>query len=232
MLIEDEKAKVDAGGKGNQMKLLALRNERARHLELVALFTQEMKIVGKSEPIDQAGVKELVDHLYNLKHFGKNLEHLKISIAEIHNATNREPPHRVQDRSRKRWTDPLSYLTSGFSYQPTQRLLQHSAPASATSSPTGYGFASGSMRKVRPPILRQTKPATVPSRDALPTGSPPPVPFQNDPGLETMPTEARRQRPSITSLNLSGENEGCLVFSCTWKRTITTVALMRKPTWC
>ena len=47
------------------------------------------------KPLDEAGVSQLVDQLYSLKHFGKNLQNVKNITAKAHQATYRERPHRL-----------------------------------------------------------------------------------------------------------------------------------------
>jgi hypothetical protein len=174
MLIEDERAKVNAGGTGNQPILRTLQRERARHLELVAVFAREMKSVGKSEPVDQAGVKRLVEQLYNLKHFGKNLEHLKTSIAEIQQATNRELCHRVQHRGQNRGkaktTGLFSQVTSWLPHQQTQLPHYPNAPSTKRVS-VQPGLASGTMRPRPQQGYGPSHPAVVQTAGPFPNGS-------------------------------------------------------------
>ncbi|RMZ88821.1 hypothetical protein DV736_g3947, partial [Chaetothyriales sp. CBS 134916] len=107
VLIKAEKAKVDAGGIGNKKILADLEEDKRKHEELVAVLEASMKHTGKTQPIEQDDVQRIVQNLYNLKHFGKNLQELQIDITEAHEMTNRELPHRVQHAKR---TQNLSHL--------------------------------------------------------------------------------------------------------------------------
>ncbi|RMZ81539.1 hypothetical protein DV737_g2502, partial [Chaetothyriales sp. CBS 132003] len=107
ILIKAEKAKVDAGGIGNKKILADLEEDKKKHEELVAVLEASMKHTGKTQPIEQGDVQRIVQSLYNLTHFGKNLKELQIGITEAHEMTNRELPHRVQHAKR---TQNLGHL--------------------------------------------------------------------------------------------------------------------------
>ena len=100
MMIEAEQAKVDAGG-GDKKKntLQALKEDKQEHLELVSVLEKSMQGRGSSKAVDQAEVNLLVNRLFSLKHFGKNLTDLQTDIAYTHARTNRENPHRVKARN-------------------------------------------------------------------------------------------------------------------------------------
>jgi hypothetical protein len=116
ILIKDEQAKVDAGGLGNKKVLADLEEDKRKHEELVAVLEASMKDTGKKEPIKQDEVEQIVNSLYNLKHFGKSLEELQIGIAQAHEMTNRELPHRVSHRHMSRG----NHTRSSSSHRPTQ----------------------------------------------------------------------------------------------------------------
>lgn len=98
MLIRDEEAKVQVGG--NKKRLEDLMDDRRKHEELVKVLTRNMdnNFHAKYQVLNEAGVERLVDQLYRLKHFGKNLKSVKNTIATAHRATNRERPFRVHHR--------------------------------------------------------------------------------------------------------------------------------------
>ncbi|PNP46678.1 hypothetical protein TGAMA5MH_01629 [Trichoderma gamsii] len=111
MLIQDEKVVIEtAKQKGfstnaNQKRLQALQDDRQIHIQLVETFNQNM-----NEPtcpddmlLDEQGVDALVKKLYNLKHHGENLEHIKYVIASSLEDTSRERPFRVQTSGRDKY---------------------------------------------------------------------------------------------------------------------------------
>jgi len=102
VLIRDEEAKVHYGG--NRQRLDDLKRDRARHIELVKVLTDNMgnKADACYQVLDEQGVDRLVRELYGLQHFGEMLRSVKNKIATAHQATYRERPYRVgAHRSRK-----------------------------------------------------------------------------------------------------------------------------------
>jgi GTPase SAR1 family protein len=161
ILIEAEQAKVDAGGMGNRKVLADLEEDKRKHQELVAVLTESMKDTGKFQRIDQGKIQRIIQSLYNLKHFGKNLEQLKIDITEAHAETNRELPHFVKIKHTSRSSNSLcpKLPMTGYgqaqshprsaSYQSTHQLVLRSAPSptyAQTQQVMRPGFASGTMR--------------------------------------------------------------------------------------
>jgi hypothetical protein len=59
------------------------------------ILTGNMNNNANFKPLDEAGVSQLVNQLYSLKHFGKNLQNVKNVTARAHQATYRERPHRL-----------------------------------------------------------------------------------------------------------------------------------------
>ncbi|KAM0511189.1 hypothetical protein ACHAPE_010140 [Trichoderma viride] len=111
MLIQDEKAVIETAKQrgfstsANQKRLEALQGDRHIHIQLVEMFNQNM-----NEPtcpddmlLDEQGLDALVKKLYNLKHCGENLEHIKYVIASSLEETSRERPFRVQTSSRSKY---------------------------------------------------------------------------------------------------------------------------------
>ncbi|KAI8635426.1 hypothetical protein F5Y19DRAFT_482655 [Xylariaceae sp. FL1651] len=96
MLIRDEEAKVQVGG--DRLRLETLIDDRAHHEELVKVLTRNMNNNLGSQydsVLDQAGVARKVKELYQLKHFGKNLQAVKDTIASAHQSTYRERPYQI-----------------------------------------------------------------------------------------------------------------------------------------
>lgn len=102
-LIHQEEDLVNAGG--SSRKLISLRKDRQKHLELVDALTRSIadKPGSRGSTLSGRDVNSIVQKLYSLKHFGENLKLLKETIALAHQATNREIPYRVK--------------SSGHSYQ-------------------------------------------------------------------------------------------------------------------
>ncbi|UKZ53836.1 hypothetical protein TrVGV298_007638 [Trichoderma virens] len=103
MLIQDEKGIIEAGRQrglsmdSNQKRLQALKDDRQIHLELVETFKQNMidPTCPEDMLLDEQGVDALVKRLYELKHFGANLKHIKYVIDSSLEETYRERPFRV-----------------------------------------------------------------------------------------------------------------------------------------
>ncbi|KAK0714525.1 hypothetical protein B0H67DRAFT_664020 [Lasiosphaeris hirsuta] len=88
-LIEEEEGKVQVGG--DPKKLRALREDKKKHIELVEIMEQNMRLDPTQYPaLDETGVDREVKELYKLKHFGGNLRSVKEAIVTSHQATNRE----------------------------------------------------------------------------------------------------------------------------------------------
>lgn len=124
-LIKEEHAKIQAGG--NDRKLRGLEADRQKHVETVDILTRNMANDSKCRLLDEAGVDRLVKKLYNLKHFGSNLESVKRNITEAHEATYREMPYRVPVRGKTFWkpdfqtAQPPSRPTMSHALVPYQR---------------------------------------------------------------------------------------------------------------
>lgn len=99
-LIKEEQVKVQAGG--NDKRLLSLTEERYKHKEAIALITQHMNSNAGAVDLSEGAVDRMVRGLYNLKHFGKNLQDLQRGITTAHQATYRERPYTVKRRSQPR----------------------------------------------------------------------------------------------------------------------------------
>lgn len=128
-LIKDERAKVQAAqakgilAKTNVKRLEALEEDRRKHEELIKVLTSHMNNFDTEwRPLTEEGVEKLVQKLYSLKHFGKNLRSVKQAIAAAHEATYREIPFRVNGPG-----------TRG-GYRLCQRIIVASQPSSKSDS--------------------------------------------------------------------------------------------------
>lgn len=155
MLIQDEKVVIEtAKQKGfstnaNQKRLQALQDDRQIHIQLVETFNQNM-----NEPtcpddmlLDEQGVDALVKKLYNLKHCGENLEHIKYVIASSLEETSRERPFRVQTSSRSKHRARGNGKGNG-GHQAEHVQMSHSSSSSTNKSlrirdDRGHGLSLG-----------------------------------------------------------------------------------------
>lgn len=110
MLIQDEKGIVETakqrGVSTNTKRLEALQEDRQIHIQLVETFKQNMIEPTCPDDIllDEQGVDALVKRLYELKHFGEDLKHIKYIIDSSLEETSRERPYRVQTSGRNRYS--------------------------------------------------------------------------------------------------------------------------------
>ncbi|KAL7935360.1 hypothetical protein V8C35DRAFT_333874 [Trichoderma chlorosporum] len=110
MLIQDEKGVIEAGRQrgfnmdSNKKRLQTLQDDRQIHLELVETFKQNMVEPTCPEDmlLDEQGVDALVKRLYQLKHFGADLEQIKYVIDTSLEDTYRERPYRVPAASSRK----------------------------------------------------------------------------------------------------------------------------------
>lgn len=122
LLIEEEHAKVQQGG--NRRKLHGLKEDRQKHVELVEVLTLSMANDTNGQPLNEADVEKLVRRLYNLKHFGSNLESIKRGIVEAHEATYREMPFRVQGHGNSIWKARAGFHQAHSQSRPTSLISQ------------------------------------------------------------------------------------------------------------
>ncbi|RGP69995.1 hypothetical protein FSPOR_4285 [Fusarium sporotrichioides] len=96
---KDRKMNVDF----NIKKLEGLKQDLAAHLELTKTIKHNIRAPRDSSDklLTKEGVRKLIQDLYDLPHFGKDLQKLKIDIVSSHETNNRERLHR-RERSRGR----------------------------------------------------------------------------------------------------------------------------------
>ncbi|KAH8585939.1 hypothetical protein B0O99DRAFT_474606, partial [Bisporella sp. PMI_857] len=92
-LINEEEAKVHAGKKNKRLQ--DLQEDLRNYLEEVEILEKNVKSNTNYPALTTRDIDRLVQHLYGLKHFGKNLENLKKKNVKIFEAQNREVNHRV-----------------------------------------------------------------------------------------------------------------------------------------
>jgi len=97
-LIKEEMDKVQIAG-ADRERLDNLLRHRREHVQQVEVLSKNMDSGSMEELLDEAGVEALVEHLYRLKHWGKNLRDIKNKAEEAHLDSYRERPYRPQGRS-------------------------------------------------------------------------------------------------------------------------------------
>lgn len=108
MHIKDEQSKIAAAQQsglaadGNRRKLASLEEDRKRHEELVKTMTENLQSSPGNYGLTEAEVDAKIQELYQLKHFGKQLEDIKNTVVSAHDATYRERPVVVKDAVRGR----------------------------------------------------------------------------------------------------------------------------------
>jgi predicted GTPase len=95
-LIKDERGKVDNVKGASREKLASLEGDLRRHEEAVAILDTAMHNTENPPKLTVQVIDQEIKMLYALKHFGKNLQKLRSSIAQAHDATNRERPHNIR----------------------------------------------------------------------------------------------------------------------------------------
>ncbi|KAK3294226.1 uncharacterized protein B0H64DRAFT_343451 [Chaetomium fimeti] len=79
-LIQQEKLKIKSGGKKKALSML--EKYKAEHLQKVAALTQAMARGDTDLVLDDQGARQLVDSLYGLPHFGKDLQKI-VQVNEM-----------------------------------------------------------------------------------------------------------------------------------------------------
>lgn len=94
--IKAEEDKVSVGGNNTQLK--ALREDLLRHKQEMEVLTRALNstTTAEAEDLTEAGVERTIRRLYQLKHFGKNLQTLQKGIMFAYEAGNREIPLSVK----------------------------------------------------------------------------------------------------------------------------------------
>lgn len=114
-LIKQEKGKVNAGG--SRERLESLERHLSEHLEQRKILRDNISSGSTDELLDEAGVEALVDHLYRLKHWGKNLREIKDKAEADYLAEYREKPYRPGKHSSSSssasngWSTALNWIT-------------------------------------------------------------------------------------------------------------------------
>jgi hypothetical protein len=101
-LIQQEKLKIKSGGKKAILEML--EKYKAEHLQKVEALTKSMERGDTDTVLDDQGVRQLIDSLYGLPHFGEDLKRIVRVNERAAEATFREKSCNVS--AGKHWTRP------------------------------------------------------------------------------------------------------------------------------
>ncbi|KAL9046330.1 MAG: hypothetical protein Q9214_000810 [Letrouitia sp. 1 TL-2023] len=152
-LIKEEKGKVFAGGR--QDRLENLERHLSEHVEQRKVLKDNISGGSTDELLDEAGVEDLVDHLYRLKHWGKNLRDIKNNAEADFLAEYREKPYRPGKNSRyshstRRMAGPLNWIAGMVPGSAMTLSRKMSTRVAAPYQPRN----SAIQRRPRPPVPR------------------------------------------------------------------------------
>ena len=177
-LIKEETDKVQIAN-ADRERLDNLLRHRREHVQQVEVLSKNMDSGSTEELLDEGGVEALVEHLYRLKHWGKNLRDIKNKAEEAHLDSYRERPYRPhQSRSSSNSfanstaASAVNWLAGRIGTGMTittkpARAISTRAPATSQSKPTSMpgGFpvsaakkASIQVQKAAPQKLQAPRP--------------------------------------------------------------------------
>jgi hypothetical protein len=134
-LIDQEKIKIHSGGE--KAALEKLKVYRAEHVEKVKILTKAMERGDTNEVLGDQGVRQLIDGLYGLPHFGEDLKKIVATNEKAAEATFREKSFNVSAGTH--WNKP-AYRKSCSTNRRNHN--QHASPASYGSSFANSGQRS------------------------------------------------------------------------------------------
>ena len=210
VLIRQEEAKANQGY--NNDMLLSLQADYQKHKELVSVLESSMNSNDGYKALDPKGVAELVKELYQLKHFGKMLENVKLSLAAAHEGTYRERPHHVHsNKSTSSIWNPFSSVWGKSTPRHSSHSNGQARSAQSNKSNQTRGFATGSMRpnsqhmagwQQPQQMVMRNNPSQGNARHSIVNG---PAPRQHGVPQQGMPGEFPQQREN------NGSGQGGIV---------------------
>ncbi|KAI1496342.1 hypothetical protein F5X99DRAFT_75594 [Biscogniauxia marginata] len=150
MLLDQERVKIHSGG--SKKRLINLEKYKAEHLQRVDALKKAMEEGDSSKLLDDGGIQQLVEGLYGLPHFGKDLRDIVKNQEKAAEATYRERTYNVSAGSHwHRRTQPKSSTRTYRRPAPTTRPLPGAFPSEPTRSSTAPET------RVRPAAPRRTE---------------------------------------------------------------------------
>lgn len=213
-LIKEEVDKVNIAGGGRE-RLDNLLRHRREHIQQVEVLSKNMDSGPTDELLDETGVEELVEHLYQLKHWGKNLRDIKDQAEAAHLDSYRERPYRPHARS-----SSSILASSGWSNSVHWLAGKVSSAMTITEQPRrSYSVRTSSQyRQAQPQQPRDHMPGSFPSTSAvaasrsamkseapkvrmrkLPPSRPPPPPRKMEAKHAILELEPPQGKTSMTS---------------------------------
>lgn len=172
VLIRQEEAKANAGY--NNEMLLSLQADYEKHKELVAILELSMKSNDGYKALDPKGVAQLASELYQLKHFGKMLENVKLTLAAAHEGTYRERPHHIHsNKNTSSGWNPITALVGKLTPRHQPQSNGQSRPTIPNKSNQMRGFATGSTRPNSQQMAMRNNPQQMNVRQSMVIGSTP-----------------------------------------------------------
>jgi hypothetical protein len=129
-LIQQEKLKIKSGGKKAILEML--EKYKAEHLQKVEALTKSMERGDTDTVLDDQGVRQLIDSLYGLPHFGEDLKRIVRVNERAAEATFRKKSCNVS--AGKHWTRPKHAVRG--------RESVRAQPDKSTPPLTGIPFSS------------------------------------------------------------------------------------------
>jgi hypothetical protein len=175
--------KVQIAG-ADRERLDNLLRHRREHVQQVEVLSKNMDSGSMEELLDEAGVEALVEHLYRLKHWGKNLRDIKNKAEEAHLDSYRERPFRPQGRSSSNSlasaaaSSAINWLAGRMGTGMTitekpRRQISTRAPAAAQSRNLSMpgSFPVAASRSASMQVQKKVPRKLLPSRPPPPKGS-------------------------------------------------------------
>ncbi|KAJ8130220.1 hypothetical protein O1611_g3412 [Lasiodiplodia mahajangana] len=157
MRIREEEAKVRIGG--NRTDLDTFMNDRAHYEKYVEVLTRmNDKYSSRYLALNEVDVARNVEELYDLKHFGKNLQSVKNTVSSAHQSTYRERPYRIKIGGRYSEPKALPYSSPDGDAHPSPIIQPTTSPKKTDATPSQRNHSSQpstskhGLRNVVPPV--------------------------------------------------------------------------------
>ncbi|KAK3487538.1 uncharacterized protein B0T23DRAFT_363533 [Neurospora hispaniola] len=137
-LINQERLKIKSGGKKDTLEML--EKYKAEHIQKVKVLTEAMDRGDSDRVVDDQGVRQLVDSLYGLPHFGEDLRRIVTVNEKAAEGSFRERSYNVSAGSH--WKGTSKKLTVRRKKNES-RLMAMSNRFAPLASMSGHGPMSG-----------------------------------------------------------------------------------------
>ncbi|KAK3502480.1 hypothetical protein B0T13DRAFT_493894 [Neurospora crassa] len=137
-LINQERLKIKSGGKKDTLEML--EKYKAEHIQKVKVLTEALDRGDSDRVVDDQGVRQLVDSLYGLPHFGEDLRRIVTVNEKAAEGSFRERSYNVSAGSH--WKGASKKLTVRQKKKES-RLMTMSNRFAPLASMSGHGPMSG-----------------------------------------------------------------------------------------